>query len=239
VNGPDVVRSPNIWDAPDVYEVENRAFDPDRRVEAAMASVQDWAGARLLDLGCGNGFHLARWAERADQVLGVEPHGPLAAAARRRVADVDPELPQRVQVLAGTAQALPLADASVDVVQARWAYFFGPGCEPGLAEVARVVRPGGVAFVVDNDATTSTFGGWFQRANPRLDPHALQRFWRRQGWSRIPVATRWSMTSRVDLEAVTRIELPPEVADVVLDGHRGTQVDYAVDVWWRRFPAPA
>ena len=41
----------------------------------------------------------------------------------------------------------PLPDASVDVVHARWAYFFGPGCEPGLAELDRVVRRGGTALV--------------------------------------------------------------------------------------------
>ena len=45
------------------------------------------------------------------------------------------------------AEALPVPDASVDVVHARWAYFFGPGCEPGLAELDRVVRRGGTAIV--------------------------------------------------------------------------------------------
>ena len=67
----------------------------------------------------------------------------------------------------GTAQAIPLPDASVDVVHARWAYFFGPGCEPGLAELDRVVRRGGTAFVIDNDASRSTFGGWFRQRLPR------------------------------------------------------------------------
>ena len=65
----------------------------------------------------------------------------------------------------------------VDVAHARWAYFFGPGCEPGLAELDRVVRRGGAAFVIDNDATRSTFGGWFRRALPRYDPVAVERFW--------------------------------------------------------------
>ena len=51
------------------------------------------------------------------------------ALARRRTASLPP-----VRVLEGTAQALPLPDASVDVAHARWAYFFGPGAEPGLRE---------------------------------------------------------------------------------------------------------
>ncbi len=32
-----------------------------------------------------------------------------------------------------------------------------------------------------------------------------------------------------------RIELTPEVADAVLAEHEGTEVDYAVNLWWRRF----
>ena len=51
-----------------------------------------------------------------------------------------------------------MADHSVEMIHARWAYFFGPGCEPGLTEVARVLRPGGTAFLIDNDASRSTFG---------------------------------------------------------------------------------
>lgn len=193
-----------------------------------MGSVCDWAGRTFLDLGCGTGYHLPRWAETADAVVGVEPHPSLMALARRRVRRL-----RHVSVLPGTAQAVPLPDASVDVVQARWAYFFGPGCEPGLAELDRVVRRGGTAFVIDNDPTRSTFGRWFRRGYPAVDPTAVERFWSQRGWSRIPVDTRWSFRSREDLEAVVRIELDPALADEVLADHEGTEVDYAVNVWWR------
>ena len=135
----------------------------------------------------------------------------------------------------GTAQDLPLPDASVDVVHARWAYFFGPGCEPGLAELDRVVRPGGRAFVIDNDASRSTFGGWFRRGYPTIDPDVVERFWSGRGWTRIPVDMRWSFGSRADLESVVRIEFAAQVADSVLAEHTGTEVDYAVNVWWRAF----
>jgi ubiquinone/menaquinone biosynthesis C-methylase UbiE len=199
-------------------------------IEQAMSSVVSWSGQELLDLGCGSGFHLPRFASSASRVYGVEPHPALLRLAARRTRTVS-----NVTVLSGTAQAVPLPDASVDVVQARWAYFFGPGCEPGLAELARVVRRGGTAFVVDNDATRSTFGRWFRRGYPKIDPLAVEQFWVTQGWTRVPLDIDWRFDDRADLEAVVRIEFSPEVADEILASHSGTTVDYAVNLWWRRY----
>jgi ubiquinone/menaquinone biosynthesis C-methylase UbiE len=202
-----------------------------------MRGVEDWAGRDVLDVGCGTGFHLTRFATSACTVTGVEPHPGLVALARRRVGRARRTDPAScpVEVHQGVAQALPLPPASVDVVHVRWAYFFGPGCEPGLRELDRVVRRGGVAFVIDNDASRSTFGRWFRRGHPQVDPAAVERFWSGRGWQRIPVTTRWVMPTRAELEAVVRIELDPVTADRVLAEHQGSTVDYAVNVWWRRW----
>ncbi|MBO0828278.1 MAG: methyltransferase domain-containing protein, partial [Streptosporangiales bacterium] len=90
--------SPNIWRHPATYETENRGVDPDGAIERAMREVRDWTGATVLDIGCGTGFHLPRFATTAARVVGVEPHHDLAAAARRRVADL-----ANVRVRAGLA----------------------------------------------------------------------------------------------------------------------------------------
>jgi ubiquinone/menaquinone biosynthesis C-methylase UbiE len=157
------------------------------------------------------------------------------ARARERVRALEPALRDRIDILPGTAQLLPLPAAAADVAHARWAYFFGPGCEPGLAELARVVRRGGTAFVVDNDASRSTFGAWFRRAMPRYDPAAVERFWARQGWQRVPLDITLEQPDRAAFEAVVRIEFAPEIADAVLADHSGTSVDYAVNLFWHRF----
>ena len=64
----------------------------------------------------------------------------------------------------GSAEHIPLADASADVVHARFAYFWPPGCAAGLAEVRRVLRPGGTLVVVDNDQRAGEFAGLLRAA---------------------------------------------------------------------------
>jgi SAM-dependent methyltransferase len=224
------VPSPNIWRHPQTYELENRAVDPEHRIESAMRELADWSGRDVLDIGCGTGFHLPRWSVDARSVVGVEPHPALVRAAVRRTCGLG-----NVIVRPGTAQALPVADLSVDLAHARWAYFFGPGCEPGLGELDRVMRRGGVAFVVDNDATRSTFGSWFRRGYPEVDPVEVERFWSVRGWQRRPVDVEWRFERRSDLEAVVRIEFAAAVAAEILAGHPGLEVDYAVNLWWRRY----
>jgi ubiquinone/menaquinone biosynthesis C-methylase UbiE len=222
--------SPNIWNHPAIYEIENRAADPEGRLAAALRARCDWSDRSVLDIGCGTGFHLPRFAETAACVTGVEPHPDLAALARRRTRRLE-----QVTVLDGTAQSLPVSDASVDVVHARWSYFFGPGCEPGLAELDRVVRPGGTALVIDNDPTRSTFGSWFRRGYPDVDPIVVERFWSARGWRRTMVEMGWRFAHRADLIAVVGIEFDPGTADWILSRHAGSEVDYAVNLWSRRF----
>ncbi len=203
----EVLPSPNIWNWPQVYERENQAVDADGALWEALAGRVDWTGSDVVDVGCGDGFHLARFAERARSVIGVEPHPPLVARARQRVYGL-----AGVQVLAGTAGRLPLPDSSADLVHARVAYFFGRGCEPGLAEASRVLRAGGALVVIDLDGTQPPYGEWLCAAAPRYRPAAVEAFFAAQGFDCRRVDTVWRFTDRSDLEDALRIEFTPEVA---------------------------
>lgn len=222
--GRGVIRSPNIWDHPDIYELENRAVDPDGVIERALRRITPLDGTTLLDVGCGDGFHLPRLAASGARVIGLEPHLPLLARARHRG-----------PVLGASAEAMPLADGVVDVVHARWAYFFGAGSERGLAEVVRVLRPGGTAYVIDHDVTRTRFGSWFRAAYPAYDPLGVERFWRRQGFARERLTVRWAFERRSDLEEVVRIEFPPRAADAILTSQAGLEFEAGVNLWWRRY----
>lgn len=228
--------SPNIWGSPRLYEKLNRAADPDGLVPAALdrllAAQDDRPVGRAVDVGCGSGFHLPMLAERAATVLGVDPHPSLVELARRRVARA--RLGPRVQVNRGSAQRLPIEDASVDLVFSHWAYFFGPGCEPGLAEVDRVLRPGGVQVVVDLDVGASTgYARWFAQSGAGVRSDRLAPFFAGP-WHCERLDVVWSFPDRDDLAAVLAIEFPPAVAGHALRETVGTTVAVPTVLRWRR-----
>ncbi|WP_433435723.1 class I SAM-dependent methyltransferase [Nonomuraea sp. CA-141351] len=224
------IPSPNIWNTPQIYELENRAVDPEGAADEAMRALRPWDGGTVLDIGCGTGYHLPALSATAGTVIGVEPHEDLAMLARRRCAGL-----ANVTVHAAAAQNLPLPDASVDVAVARWAYFFGPGCEPGLRELSRVVRRGGAAFVLDLDATRGSFGRWFSRTVPAYSAREVESFWVRQGWQRRPLDLRMAFERRADLEAVLRIEFAPDVAEQAIAETPGLELAYPNVLRWRYY----
>jgi SAM-dependent methyltransferase len=98
---------------------------------------------RVADLGAGTGILSRGLRDLGHDVVAVEPDGQM----RARLEAASPG----VVALAGTAEEIPLPDGSVDAVVAGQAYhWFDP--ERAHAEIARVLRPGGVFAALRNDA---------------------------------------------------------------------------------------
>jgi SAM-dependent methyltransferase len=105
----------------------------------------DWlslpAGARWLDIGCGTGALTQTILTRAEpaEVTGIDPSEQYVAYARRQVSD------RRAGFRAGDAQALPVPDASRDAVVSGLVLNFVADPKLAVAEMMRVLRPGGTA----------------------------------------------------------------------------------------------
>ena len=97
------------------------------------------SGARVLDVGCGTGYDVHHMRHRGLDVTAVEP----APAMRERARQANPG----VEIVDGDIERLPFRDGSFDFVCAIEVirYLAEPG--RGVAELARVLRRGGVAFV--------------------------------------------------------------------------------------------
>ena len=95
------------------------------------------AGLRVLDLCCGTGVVTAAAADRGARPIGVDFSAAMLAEARR----AHPQL----QFDQADAEALPYADESFDVVVANFGVHHLPSPEQAMAEVCRVLAPGGRA----------------------------------------------------------------------------------------------
>ncbi|MCW2616663.1 MAG: class SAM-dependent methyltransferase [Frankiales bacterium] len=126
-------RAGSFGAAADVYERSRPAYP----VEAVRWLLPTGA-QRVLDLGAGTGKLTAVLLDLGLDVVAVEPSEQMRAY-----------VPARAQALAGTAEQVPLPDASVDAVLVGQAFhWFDRG--PALAEMARVLRPGGTVGVLWN-----------------------------------------------------------------------------------------
>jgi len=214
---PDWRFAPNIGNSPAIYEIENAAFDRGGHVLDAMRRLAPWSGRTIVDLGCGTGFWLPRYAGDAGRVIGIEPDPVLREKAAARTAGLP-----GVEVVAGSAEHLGLPSRSADVVHARFVYFFPPGGDAGLTEVLRVLRPGGSLVAVDNDYRWGEFATLLAAASPagpQEQADVTDGWWRDRGAIRREVHSAWSFDRRADLEAVLRIEFPAGVADAWLARH--------------------
>nr|WP_235854322.1 class I SAM-dependent methyltransferase [Nonomuraea aridisoli] len=125
-------------------ETENNILNAYWARPAIMALVGDVAGRRILDAGCGSGPLSAALRDRGANVTGIDASAGMLAIARRRLGD-DVAL-QVVDV----RDPLPFADGEFDDVVASLVLHYLEDWGPTLAEMRRVLKPGGRLIVSVN-----------------------------------------------------------------------------------------
>lgn len=104
--------------------------------------------AVVVDLGSGTGLSTEIWANRADSVIGIEPSADMRTQALHKV-EGSPQA-MNIEYREGKAHRTGLADACADIVTAAQSFHW---MEPSatLAEIARILRPGGLFAAYDYD----------------------------------------------------------------------------------------
>jgi SAM-dependent methyltransferase len=137
-----------------VTQLDERAASPDQKWLRAevLALAELTSGETVVEVGCGTGpllRELARAVAPGGRAIGIEPQPVLAAAARERA---------RVEVIEAVGKQLPLESGTADVALAQTVLIHLPieTARGTLAEMARVVRPGGRVLALEQDCDTWT-----------------------------------------------------------------------------------
>jgi SAM-dependent methyltransferase len=126
--------------------VDSRVHAQGRDLVRLKALVETKPGGRILDLGCGGGHVSFTLAPFAEEIVAYD-------LSRDMLAAVDAECVKRglstVRTHQGTAEALPFADHSFDLVVTRFSAHHWSDLGAGLAGMRRVLKPAGRAIVID------------------------------------------------------------------------------------------
>ncbi|SIN82597.1 malonyl-ACP O-methyltransferase BioC [Salinivibrio sp. ES.052] len=111
-----------------------------RLMAFAKHDRRDMREGTVLDVGCGTGYFAQRWLTQAKTVIGLDLSAPMLATAKARCGDA-------MLGLQADAEHLPLADNSVDLAFSSLALQWCDDLHVPLAELSRVVKPGGQILV--------------------------------------------------------------------------------------------
>lgn len=144
------VYGPETWD---VYDLLDRSLDP-RGPEAmlALATERLTPTSVVLDVGCRDASHLIQLVRATGASgVGIDPLGRFVERAREAVAEAG--LDARIQIVQGVMQDIAWPDGSFDLVWCRDVIEVVEALERAIAEVARVLQPGGHMIVFTVFAT--------------------------------------------------------------------------------------
>jgi ubiquinone/menaquinone biosynthesis C-methylase UbiE len=117
----------------------------------------------VVEIGFGSGTNLPHYPASVERVLGVEPATHAVELAAERIAAA----PFQVEVVGLDGEHLPMSDASVDAVVSTFTLCTIPHVELALAEVRRVLRPGGTFHVLEHGlADDDRVRRWQRRVEP-------------------------------------------------------------------------
>lgn len=145
------------------YMAASRAIERGGMARYRHDLLADLVG-EVIEVGAGNGLNFRHYPPETSRVLAVEPDPDL-----RRVARYEAQrAPVPIEVVEGVADRLPAADASFDAAVVSLVLCSVPDQRSALAEIRRVLRPGGRLFFVEHVRA--------ERPRPARVQRALDRY---------------------------------------------------------------
>ncbi|GIX26893.1 class I SAM-dependent methyltransferase [Pelomicrobium sp.] len=136
-----------------------------RNKEATRYRAQLLPQARgvTLEVGVGSGLNLPFYGPQVDRLYAVDPSEELLRMAEKKVRGA----PFPVELLARSAEEIPIDDRSIDTVVTTWSLCSIPNPLKALAEMRRVLKPGGVLLFAEHGlAPEASVQRWQRRLNP-------------------------------------------------------------------------
>ncbi len=129
--------------------------------------ILDRPEARVLDVCCGTGDLVLSLARQGRPVLGTDFCHPMLVAAAAKIA----RRRAPAVLFESDALALPLRDASLDLLTVAFGFRNLANYESGLAEMRRVLRPGGMAAILEfSRPPNALFGAFYRLYSRRILP---------------------------------------------------------------------
>jgi SAM-dependent methyltransferase len=125
------------WYYPRLMGLSERAGGADLRRRVIGRAV-----GRTLEIGAGNGYNLPHYPSAVTSLVVSEPSPHMMRLLRERLV-ADPPPVARWELVQTGAESLPFADASFDTVTSGYVHCTIPHPEAAIAEIARVLKPGG------------------------------------------------------------------------------------------------
>lgn len=154
-------------------------------------------GERVLDVGTGTGWAARLAGRRGAQVTGVDIAPGMLAAAERLSAGVEPR-PEFVQA---PVEKLPFGDASFDGVVSTYGVIFAYEPSAAVAEIARVLRPGGrlalATWADEPDGYIARFFALIARWSDAPPPPNSPFDWGQPNWLAAALSERFTIAWRV------------------------------------------
>jgi demethylmenaquinone methyltransferase/2-methoxy-6-polyprenyl-1,4-benzoquinol methylase len=145
------------------------SFGQDPRWRRALvAAVDPQPGQRILDVATGTGLVAAALARCGATVVGLDQSEQMLGRARQRLGDW-------VELVHGEAERLPFPDQSFDALAFTYLLRYVDDPAATLAELARVVKPGGRVGMVEFGVPRRRLARWLWRAHTRAGLPTLGR----------------------------------------------------------------